>query len=129
MKLIQTIALSITLIMSSIACGIHHDRNSSESTYKAWDDPNDEIYYEGNIVVQTFNSGGEPLPGTKIEIFYDKKLLSQIELRSTYTGVFNEDVETIIVRASKEGYQTSTTQKIKLDDELACFISFNLATE
>jgi hypothetical protein len=121
------VMFSVFLALSSCGTVNKSIPSDSDSIYKAWNDPNDEFHYEGNIVVETFDLGGEPLYGTKIEIFSGGKLISQMVLDETYTGVFSKDVKTIIVRVSKAGFQEVKTAEIELDENLACFINFNLA--
>lgn len=84
-------------------------------------------YYEGNFIVEVFDSKGEALAGSKISIYTNGELTSELDLTST-TGVFyKEEITTLTVRVTKEGFADVETELITTKSDKACFLSVQLS--
>lgn len=115
----------IVVIMS--ACGTTKEitnKNDTES-YSVKHVPNSENYYEGNIIVEVFDSNNQELTGALVTILSEGKKLSELEL-TTSMGAFYEEEKDIIVLVSRYGYTDVKTSKIAMSTDKACFILVRL---
>lgn len=119
--------LGIMVVILS-ACGTTKEttnKNDIES-YSVKHVPNSENYYEGNIIVEVFDSNNQELTGALVTILSEGKKLSELELKTTSMGVFYKEEKNIIVLVSKDGFTDVKTSSIAMSTDKACFISVRL---
>lgn len=129
-KVAFSLALYGIIVVIMSACGTTKEitnKNDTES-YSVKHVPNSENYYEGNIIVEVFDSNNQELTGALVTILSEDKKLSELEL-TTSMGVFNEEEKDIIVLVSRCGYKDVKTSKIAMSTDKACFISVRLPEE
>lgn len=97
-------------------------KNDHPARYSVKHLPNSENYFEGNLIVEVFDSNNQELTGALVTILSDGKKLSELELKTTSMGVFYQKEQNIIVLVSKEGYTDVKTSSIVISSDKAYFL-------
>jgi hypothetical protein len=115
-------------LMTIFACGTVKETTNGKisSNYIVKQVPNSENYYEGNIIVEVFDSNNQELIGATVVILSDGEKISELVLKTTAMGVFYKEQKNISVTVSKEGYEDVKTNNIEMSSDRACFIEARL---
>ena len=119
--------LGILVVILS-ACGTSKEipHKSGNDNYSVKYVPSSENYYEGNIIVEVYDSNNQELTGAHVTILLDGQKISELELKTTAMGVFYKETQKIIVLVSKEGYSDVKTSNVAMSGDKACVITVRL---
>lgn len=123
----RTLLGIIILILSACSTSKEITNKNDIDSYSVKHIPNNEHYYEGNIIVEVFDLNNQELIGALVTILSDGKKLSELELKTTSMGVFYKEEKNITVLVSMNGYEDVKTSSITISTDKACFITVRLS--
>ena len=120
------VILAGTFLLTSCGAAKNSTVEKSNSNYTLKFVPNSENEYEGNLIVDVFDSKGLELKGAKVFVYSEGEKISELEL-SHSKGVFYKEQNTLIIKVTKDGYFDSKTEIITMNSDKACFIDIRLS--
>ena len=120
-----TIFLSV-LLQSSCGTVKSTTEKKSSPCFEVEFVPNSQNMYEGNVIVQVFDSEGQQLNDAKVFIYSDGEEIAEMELIESSMGVFYKENKTITIKVSKPDYNDCNTELVTMSADNACFVKVRL---